>query len=387
MFARSGTLAKESLSMDSVKRCLDFDSFGMETDLPRAPIWKTRKCRRSLDFGETDPSVRSRITDLLPDRIDFDSVIMSSKTIFTAKQKAELEAKFRSNKYPTRKEKVALAAKLDIGVTKVQTWFINRRRKWRKEQKKGAVGPSGTRPVLPGMSLIQTSCKQSLDNTVTFGRYPQFPAQLQVPFASASQIRITPSQQPQPVPRRPVATETGPLPYQQMYPPFPDPVHRFPQQEPELNRFVQQTAVPTYHAHHTPFPVNRVEPDFHQLPAVESRCITDEFPFSYSVAKDLPDIFGILEDGEEMDPPLTPSFVPRTGRQPLWEPSALQSEHFHGNPDLFTNEDFIDCVLRDHRYLVEPSSYSSCCYGNEMPSELSRGFVSKGRSFRFCRQD
>ncbi len=58
--------------------------------------------------------------DLLPDRIDFDSVIMSFKTIFTAKQKAELEAKFRSNKYPTRKEKVALAAKLDIGVTKVQ---------------------------------------------------------------------------------------------------------------------------------------------------------------------------------------------------------------------------------------------------------------------------
>ncbi len=246
------------------------------------------------------------------------------------------------------------------------------------------------------MSLIQTSCKQSFDSPVTFGRYPQFSAQVQGPFAPAS-CQDTQSfaassgtqlypQQPQPVPRPPVATETGPLPYQQMYTPFPNPVHRIPHQETDY-RFVQPAAVPSYLAHHTPFPVNPVDPDIHQAAAADSRCLTDKFPFSYSVAKDLPHIFGILEGGEELDPPLTPSFEPRIGRQPLWGSLALQSEHFHGSPDSLANEDFIDCVLRDHRYLDEPSSYSSCCYGNENPSELSRGFVSKGRSFRFCRQD
>ena len=42
------------------------------------------------------------------------------KTFFTAEQKEALEAKFRTKKYPTRNEKASLAAKLDIGVTKVQ---------------------------------------------------------------------------------------------------------------------------------------------------------------------------------------------------------------------------------------------------------------------------
>ena len=58
MFARSRNLVK----VDSVKRKLDFDepsNRGMETEPFRAPIWKTTKARR-LDFGETDPSVRSR---------------------------------------------------------------------------------------------------------------------------------------------------------------------------------------------------------------------------------------------------------------------------------------------------------------------------------------
>ena len=62
MSALSEPLAKELLSVDSVKRKLDFDepcNRGMETEPFRAPIWKTKKSRR-LDFGETPPSVRLR---------------------------------------------------------------------------------------------------------------------------------------------------------------------------------------------------------------------------------------------------------------------------------------------------------------------------------------
>ena len=62
--------------------------------------------------------------DLLSNRIDFDSVTVSSsgegKTFFTAEQREALEAMFHRKKYPTRNEKASRAAKLDIGVTKVQ---------------------------------------------------------------------------------------------------------------------------------------------------------------------------------------------------------------------------------------------------------------------------
>ena len=62
--------------------------------------------------------------DLLSDRIDFHSVNTAwygeGRAFFTAEQKAELEAKFRREKYPSRKEKVTLAAKLEIGVAKIQ---------------------------------------------------------------------------------------------------------------------------------------------------------------------------------------------------------------------------------------------------------------------------
>ena len=57
-------------------------------------------------------------------RTDFDAVNGSSceegKTIFTTDQKAALEAKFRSKKYPTRQEKVKLASKLGVAICKVQ---------------------------------------------------------------------------------------------------------------------------------------------------------------------------------------------------------------------------------------------------------------------------
>ena len=240
------------------------------------------------------------------------------------------------------------------------------------------------------MSLIQTSCKRSFESTVHNGGYPQFHAQPQVPFAAATQSFAASSrtrlyhQQPLPVRSPPVTTETGPLPYQQLYPPFSDPVHWNPQQEPEINRIVQQTADPPYPAHDSLLPVNPVKPD--------TRRLTDEYPFSYSVAKDLPHIFANLEDDEVLDRPLTPSFEPPTNYEPLRDSFAHQSAQFHSDPDSLAKQDFIDRELPDNRYLIQPNSYSSCCYGsNEMLSpplrDISCDFISKRRSFVLCRQD
>ncbi|KAJ7355084.1 hypothetical protein OS493_027873 [Desmophyllum pertusum] len=131
MNTRCGTLASEALTVDSVKRKLYFDEPNhrrMEPGLLRAPIWKRaeKKSRRSLDFGETDPSVLLHCPDLLPNRFDLNSLIMCSsgdKIIFTADQKATLEAVFRKRRYPDQKQKGTLAAKLDVNITKVQVWL------------------------------------------------------------------------------------------------------------------------------------------------------------------------------------------------------------------------------------------------------------------------
>ena len=258
-------------------------------------------------------------------------------------------------------------------------------------------------------SLIQTSCERSFKRTVSFGRIPQFPMQIQVPsqrlpstpFPTAVPLaspshHVTESyaaytagtqlypQQPFPVPTPTVAVETGSLPYQQAYRPFPSPVHRIQQQKPQTNYLAEQTATSTYFAHLSQPPVNPVEPEIHHVTAADSRCLTDEFPLSYSIAKELPHIFGNLEEDEVLDRPLTPSFEPPNGCESL----APESDQFHGNPVSLPREDFIMDVSPDSRHF----NYSSCCYGSsEMSSsqsrELSFGFISKGRSFRFCRQD
>lgn len=62
MSSFSGALVNDALSVDSVKRKLDFDepsSREMEVELLRASTRRTKRSRR-LDFGETDPSVLLR---------------------------------------------------------------------------------------------------------------------------------------------------------------------------------------------------------------------------------------------------------------------------------------------------------------------------------------
>lgn len=203
----------------------------------------------------------------------------------------------------------------------MQNWFINRRGKLKKEQRKGAVGPSEVRPVLSGVSMTQTSCKRSFKSTVGFEGFPQFPAQCHdmpnqprattpflaaVSFASASHYttqsfqsytaRCTGTQlRLQQSPSVPHVKAPGHLPHQLCLP-FPGATERIPQQQLASNRLSHQSAATSHLAPYPPPTIKTVKQDFSQLPAADSRHLTDEFPFSFSIAKELPHILGILED-------------------------------------------------------------------------------------------
>ena len=288
-----------------------------------------------------------------------------------------------------------------------QNWFSNRRQKWKKEQKQGAVGSSGSHSVLSGEPLIQTSCKRSFNSTVSFHRLPQFPAQQHVPsqmlpsapflttvpfalvshhvtesFAACSSGTQQYPQQPLLVPGPRVATETGLLPCQQARPPFPVPV-----------RHSQQAEASSYPAHQPLPSANPVKPEInYQVADTDPRCLADEFPFSYSIAKELPHIFGNLEEDEVLDRPPTPSFEPATERETSRDPMALESVQFRENPASLTREDLTVCTSPNRRHF-DSSSFSSCSYDSSGMSappplrDLSRGFISKERSFSSCRQD
>ena len=279
------------------------------------------------------------------------------------------------------------------------------------------MGPSGVRPVFPGVSLTRTSCKLSFKSTTGIESFPQIPAhrhdlpqqptapfQAAVPFASAShhmtqsfqsytarstgkQIR---PQQPLTIPSLPSVTEPEHLPYQQLYSSFPAPAEMIPQQQVVGSRLVQQTAATSRLTHYPPPAVKPVKPDFHHLPAADSRHLADEFPFSYSVAKELPHIFGNVEDDQVLDRLLTPSFEPQTEPEPWWETTATQSDLYDSSPASLPKEDFTDIAPPSCRH-VQPSNFNSCCFGSTQMSssltELSSGLISKGRSFSFHRQN
>ena len=313
-----------------------------------------------------------------------------------------------------------------------QTWFCNRRQKWKKEQKKGAVGSSGCHPILPrGRSFIKRSCKRTFKSTVSFECFPQFPAQEQVqsqpqpparyqataPFKAAShQVaqsfaacaqtysqgshsqQLYPQQyqpqQPLSMCHAPVVAETvSHLQYQQLYPPFPHLIQRVPQHQPDASHLaLQATASSRYCKHQSAPPYTPWQPEMYQTSAVDAAHFTDDFPFSYSIAKELPHIFGNVEEDEVLDRPLTPSFEPLSDLDPLWDPLALESYQPGTAPAHFNNEDFIDCVLPEQRD-IQRNRLHSCCFGGNGPlrqpptGELFYGFMSEGRSFRFCRQD
>ena len=283
------------------------------------------------------------------------------------------------------------------------------------------MGPSGVRPVLPGVSLTQTSCKLSIKSTMGIADFQQSPSQRHavpqqpllsapfptaVKFASASHhktqsfqsytARPTGTQlRPQqrlPMPTLPSVMELEHLPYQQVYSPFPGPAEIIPQQQIVGSCLAQQTAATPRLTHYPPPAVKPVKPDFYQLPATDSIHLADQFPFSYSIAKELPHIFGNLEDDQVLDRPLTPSFEPPTEPEPWWETTAIQSDLYHSSPANLTKEDSIDNASPSCRH-AEPSNFNSCCFGSTQVlspqplTGLSSGLISRGRRFSFQRQN
>jgi len=153
------------------------------------------------------------------------------------------------------------------------------------------------------------------------------------------------------------------LPGQQFYPPFRAPVRRITQQYPGTDYV--ETAASGYLPRHSAKNLVSVPPESHQVPNTDHNSLADEFPFPYSIARELPHIFGDMDENEDLECPLTPSF------EPVSERSTLSSEDFE----------------------ARSSRYASCCLGGYEGSsvpptrDISSGSVSKGRNFRFYRQD
>ena len=137
----------------------------------------------------------------------------------------------------------------------LQTWLGNRRRKWKKEQKKGIVGPSGIRPVLPGSSLIQPSYQRSFQNTIGFSRSAKIPSVPLQWFPSSLQSFQAPLESALNPIMWATAAEPVTLPCQQFYPPFRAPVRRITRQYPGTNYV--ETAASAYP------PCHSVPPEIH----------------------------------------------------------------------------------------------------------------------------
>ena len=279
------------------------------------------------------------------------------------------------------------------------------------------MGPSGFRPILPGAYLNETSSKQSFKSTVSFDGFPQFPAQKQKSsqqlcssqFQAISQRASTYEQLTQSyaassswqkldpkrnLPGLPPSSirEIGSLSFQQGLPSQPGPAHRIPQHQLQSSQLDHHTVGPSFPARRLPPLENPVEQDIHQLSAVEDSRLVDEFPFSNSTAKELPHVFGNLQESQTLNRPLTPCFDTPPDCDLLWDILALKSDQTKGNLSSSSNENFVERASPNYTR-VQPSQLNSCCFGNgdllspPRLGELSCGFLSKGRNFRFFRQD
>jgi len=103
-------------------------------------------------------------------------------------------------------------------------------------------------------------------------------------FTEASNTQKTPHQDP-PLPRPLFVEETRPSRlYQQGYLPLPNPGHNLSEQQLQTENFVQQAAVPS----------NPAQSSSEQ----DVRRGIDQFPFVYSFAENLPNIFGNQENDD-----------------------------------------------------------------------------------------
>ncbi|CAH3126716.1 unnamed protein product [Pocillopora meandrina] len=77
------------------------------------------------------------------------------RTRFTIYQRAELEAAFSASPYLTPHQRMALASRLRVKPVAVQSWFKNRRFKWRKEVREGShASPAALPAPAQGISLM-----------------------------------------------------------------------------------------------------------------------------------------------------------------------------------------------------------------------------------------
>jgi len=314
------------------------------------------------------------------------SSFANDKIYFTADQKSKLDALFRKNKYPSRKEKAALAIELDVPLAKVMTWFSNRRQKWKKEQKKGIVGPSGIRQILSTSSLIQPSYQRSFQSTVGFSRSAEIPSVALQWFPCSLQSVQAPLEAASNPIMRAAAAEPAPLPYHQSYPPFRVPVCTTTQQYPGTNSV--ETSASSYPIHLFVPARNPVTAPSEncQVPlhAADPKSLAEDYPFYYSIAKELPHIFGNVDEDEILERPLTPSFGPLVEFESDWDALSLESDQSVG-ASTHSSEDFTDCD--------QPRRYDSCCFASyeacSLPPtiDFSCGFLSKGSNSRFYRQD
>jgi len=213
----------------------------------------------------------------------------------------------------------------------------------------------------------------------------------QLHAASSSLTKLDPEQNLPGLPPSSIK-EIGSLPFQQGHPLQPGPGHRISQHQLQSSQLVQHKAAPLFPARGSLPLVNPVEQDIHQLNAVQPKRLFDEFPFSNSTAKELPNIFGNLQESQILNRPLTPAFDTPPDCDLLWDILALESDQTKENQSSSRNENFVERASPNYRR-VQPSRLNSCCFGNSHSlsspplEELSCGFISKGRSFRFFRQD
>lgn len=175
------------------------------------------------------------------------------------------------------------------------------------------------------------------------------------------------------VPNLPAVAETISPPYL----PFSQLMQRIPQRYPNAY-------LPPFHSKDSEPSQTTCQPmDAFHASKAESTRLADEFPFSYSIAKEMPHIFGNMVDDEVLDHPLTPSFECSSDLAPSREFVTHESCQFG-----FTTTDFSDCVLPEQSEISRNRPHSCCFGGNSVQShplikEPSYGLMSEGRSLRF----
>ena len=97
------------------------------------------------------------------------------------------------------------------------------------------------------------------------------------------------------------------------------------------------------------------------LPAADPNSLAEEYLFSYSIAKELPRIFGNVDEDEILKRPLTPSFEPPVEFESDWDAFSLESGQSVG-ASTHSSEDFTDCD--------QPSRYDSRCFASYEASSL-----------------